>query len=457
MLNKVAGVWDGLSPAWRFSLASVTLARVFYTLWSLLYLSSFSLVVQNQDIFGEPVLTVFDMQTSQPYAYSRYMDGSILSFQKLDEVHLRDTKTGSVWKVSSGECVSGTYTGKNLSAAKISTERLFPYHGVPAHPVPLISIWQRFDVNWYLVIARNGYGSVSGDVHFPPLYPVMIRWVSILLRDDMLSGLLIAQLALYYLVKLLYELFAKWGSETTASKSLFLLLIFPTSFFLFSAYTEAVFMILAILSLRSMQDGKWHWAGFWIFCAILVRLQGVALIVPLAWVILRTRFKNVLWSDIFFAGLSPTIAIGVYLLLRASVGDSSVIPLNEADLHARIVFPWESLIYSVRYIFDGLGGYIDILNLVAFLTFSAVLVANWKKLPIEYALFSAAGIIIFSMRWVDTQPLNSMIRYLLTVFPLFFLFGRFAESRWANRLVFLLFLGLNLFLSAQFFLWGWVA
>ena len=59
----------------------------------------------------------------------------------------------------------------------------------------MIAIWQRFDANWYLVIAQNGYGHVTGDVHFPPLYPILIQMTSVIVRDDVLSALLIAQLA----------------------------------------------------------------------------------------------------------------------------------------------------------------------------------------------------------------------------------------------------------------------
>jgi hypothetical protein len=457
VVDKIRAAWRSLSPAWKFSLVAVTAMRVFYTLWSLFFLSAFSLVVQNQDYFGKPVVSVFDLQTSQSYAYDRSVDGLTLSFQKFDNAHLIDTKTGSLWDAATGKCTSGFYVGRELSPSDISPESLFPYYGVTPHRVPAIAIWQRFDANWYLLIAQKGYGTVSGDVHFPPLYPILIRWVSIFLRDEMLASLFLSQLALYYLVKLLYDLFAEWGSPATASKALFFFLIFPTSFFLFSAYTEALFMIAAILCLRSIQTGKWHWAGFWIFCATLIRLQGIVLLLPLAWGIFQTRFKNVRWVDLFFAGFSPAVAAGVYLLLRAGVGDSSVIPLNEANLHARMVFPWETVLYSVRYIFDGSGGYIDVLNLVTFLSFSVLLVMYWKKFPIEYALFSAASILIFSARWVDTQPLNSMIRYLLTVFPIFFLLGRFGENKWVNRLIFLGFLGLNLFLCGQFFLWGWVA
>jgi hypothetical protein len=269
--------------------------------------------------------------------------------------------------------------------------------------------------------------------------------------------LLLSQLALFLLVKLLYDLFTEWRNEEVARKALIYLLIFPTSFFFFSAYTEAIFMIFAILCLESIRKGGWHWAGFWIFCAILVRLQGIALLLPLAWGILQTRFRNMRSMDLFFAGLSPAIGMIVYLLIRAKGGDVSVIPLTEANLHARIVPPWENVLYSIQYILDGSAGYIDFLNLVMFVLFSVLLVLYWKEFPIEYALFSAASMIVLTMRLVDTQPLNSMIRYVLTISPIFFLFGVLADNKWINRLMFVCFLSLNLFLSAQFFLWGWVA
>jgi len=62
-----------------------------------------------------------------------------------------------------------------------------------------------------------------------------------------------------------------------------------------------------------------------------------------------------------------------------------------------------------------------------------------------------------SVRLVDTQPLNSMTRYLLTLFPLFMLLGAWSQNRWVERAVVYISLPLNLFLTAQFLLWGWVA
>jgi len=457
IIERGIAIWSKVPPAWKFSLLSVTLMRVFYTLWSFIFLSTFSLVVQNQEFFGEPVVTVFDLHTSRSYAYERLMDEDLLTFQKFDSTHLIDTKTGSIWQFSDGRGTLGFYEGQSLSPTKITTEGLFPYQGVSVHSDPWLAIWQRFDVNWYLAIAQGGYGNVSGDVHFPPLYPVLIRLLSLILRNDFVSALLISQFALYFMVKLLYDLFTEGGGDELAKRATFFLLIFPTSFFFFSAYTEALFMMLAILCLRAIRNAKWHWAGFWLCCAILVRLQGVALLLPLAWGPLQTRFRNIRFADLFFAGLGPMVAIGVYLLIRAKGGDPSIIPFTETNLHARIAPPWENLIYSVQYIFNGSAGYIDILNLAALVLFSILLVVHWKKFPLEYGLFSTASLVVLTMRLVDTQPLNSMIRYLLTIFPVFYLFGIFAENKWINRLMFVCFLVLNLFLSAQFFLWGWVA
>ncbi len=450
-------IWQKVPPAWKFSLLSVTLMRVFYTLWSFIFLSAFPLVVQNQEFFGEQIVTVFDLHTSRPHAYQRLMDEELLTFQKFDSQHLIDTKTGSVWRSSDGEATLGFYEGRSLSPTKIATERLFPYQGVSVDADPWLAIWQRFDVNWYLAISQDGYGTVSGDVHFPPLYPLLIRLISLVFRNDFISALIISQFALYLMVKLLYDVFTEWGGEAVAKSAIFFLLIFPTSFFFFSAYTEAIFMIFSLLCLKAIESSKWQWAGFWLFCAILIRLQGVALLLPLVWGLLQIRLRNIRFVDLLFAGFGPVFAIGVYLLIRAKGGDPSIIPFTETNLHARIAPPWENVIYSVQYILDGLAGYIDILNLAALILFSALLVVHWKKFPMAYGLFSAASIVLLTMRLVDTQPLNSMIRYLLTIFPVFYVFGMLAGIKWMNRLMFVCFLVLNLFLSAQFFLWGWVA
>ncbi|MFQ6000467.1 MAG: hypothetical protein ACE5LG_02225, partial [Anaerolineae bacterium] len=82
-----------------------------------------------------------------------------------------------------------------------------PYQGVE----PIIGgwaelafgVWQRFDTLWYLKIATHGYSPALGDIHFPPLYPVLIRAVgTFLLGNYLLAALLISNAA--YFLGLLY-------------------------------------------------------------------------------------------------------------------------------------------------------------------------------------------------------------------------------------------------------------
>src|SRR3972149_2877896 len=136
VVNWGIGLWQKINPAWKFSIVSVTLMRGLYTFWSLVFLSSFSMVVQNQEFFGEPVLTLFDLKTSQLYAYNPFVDNSLLSFQYLDGNYFVDNETGSIWQISDGKCISGFYAGKFLSPEILTNKSLFPFHAFPAHLFP---------------------------------------------------------------------------------------------------------------------------------------------------------------------------------------------------------------------------------------------------------------------------------------------------------------------------------
>ena len=75
-------------------------------------------------------------------------------------------------------------------------------------------------------------------------------------------------------------------------------------------------------------------------------------------------------------------------------------------------------------------------------------------------IFSALAIpalmLFFLARLGSPQPLVSMARYTLEVFPAFLLLAGWGASPRVNRLVlYLSLLGL-LFFSAQFAMWGWV-
>jgi hypothetical protein len=455
-INTLIQRWKILDESWRFAIIAFLVMRLSYALWSWLILTLQPLAVQNIGFAHEPILTIFNLENSQSYTYRREIDGQTLLFRAAGTNTVVDLQTGSVWDISTGTAVKGQYERSTLAPSKTPPSEIFPYHNVEPYPWKWLAIWQRFDANWYLSIAENGYGGIQGDIHFPPLFPILIRILKPLFGSAFIAGLFLSHLATLYAIKLLYETFHEWGKHLAAKWATLFLLIYPASFFLFSAYTESLFLITAIFSLRQMRRCSWIWAGFWAFCAILIRLQGVALMIPMFYLMWLERpflRKSTQW----FGLALPALGGLIYLFLRSMYVVDNIVPLAEANLHAQLGSPLESYWYAIQILLSAQYTFIDILNLVVTTLFIVLLLVGWRKIPLEYNLYAAFSLLIMLMRIVETQPLNSMLRYSLMLFPSYFVLGLAADNPWIRRLIIYTFIPLNLYLSAQFFLWGWVA
>jgi hypothetical protein len=454
--NAFAQPWNRIDPSWRFAILLFIAVRFFYAVWSWVIFTVQPLAVQNIELSNEPVLTIFNLTNNKAYTYLREIDGQVLTFQLADRSTVQDLQTGSIWDISTGTALQGSEKGITLSPSKTPPSAIFPHLNLKTDYTGWFSIWQRFDANWYTTIADTGYGSIKGDDHFPPLFPVLIRTLKPLFGSAFLAGLLISQVATLFAVKLLYDLFLEWDDPTIAKRSTSFFLIYPTSFFLFSAYSESLFLVAALLSLRCMRNRSWAWAGFWAFCAILTRLQGVALAIPmlyLMWLDRPSLRKLGHWFGLAIAALGGLF----YIFLRSTQVTEGAVPFVEAEWHARLVPPWETYGYAIQTLLSGRFTFVDALNWFVATLFIILLVIGWRKIPLEYSLYVASSLLIILIRIVETQPLISMSRYSLTLFPSFFMFGLAGENPWMRRLLLYTFIPLNLYLSAQFFSWGWVA
>ncbi len=447
--------WRTLDPAWRFAFGAYLMARIALSAWAFVIATLFPVVVQNLDLFGEPVLAVFDLASGERYVYSREVDSTVLTFRPGDSGFVIDAQTGSVWSLREGRAVAGVYTGHSLRASLYSAEEIFPYCGVAPETNVFLSVWQRFDTNWYLSIAERGYGIPVGNVHFPPLYPLLIRLLGAVLRNNYIAALTLSNVALLIALAVFYRFVAEIWSTAIAKRAIASLLIFPTAFFLFSGYTESLFLLTALLGLRALQKRNWLWAGFWIFCAILTRLQGVALFVPLGYALWRTRpFDRRMARGL--ALILPMLAVALYLFIRASAGDISIIPFAESHWHAHLAPPWENYGYAIQTLTSGKFDFMVALNFFITTLFVVMLLFGWRRLPILWELYAASSLIILTMYYVETQPLNSMSRYSITLFPVFVLSGIWSQNAWIRRAIVYPCLALALYLCAQFVLWGWV-
>jgi hypothetical protein len=129
----------------------------------------------------------------------------------------------------------------------------------------------------------------------------------------------------------------------------------------------------------------------------------------------------------------------------------------ESEWHARLVPPWETYWYALETIFTGKATFIDILNWAIMTLFLILLIWGWKRIPLEYNLYTALSLLIILIRIVETQPLISMSRYSLTLFPSFYALSLVGENPWLRRIIVYTSILLALYLSGQFFIWGWVA
>jgi hypothetical protein len=118
--------------------------------------------------------------------------------------------------------------------------------------------------------------------------------------------------------------------------------------------------------------------------------------------------------------------------------------------------PWENIGVAITLLASGRGSFIDALNLLATLGIGAMLVVVWEKMPLEYTLYALVMWLAPLFRMTTTQPLVSMVRYALALFPMFVVWGAWGKNTWVNRAIVYLSFPLNLYLSAQFVMWGWV-
>jgi len=451
MIEAVRKAFRRIDPAWRAGLLVFILARLFYSLWSFVLVSVVPLAVQNITLGGEPILTVFDLRQNSGYVFSRQVDGQVLTFRAAGRSTVTDLQNRDLWDINSGRAIAGKFTGESLSPADYHPSDIFPSQGVAASRSPLLAVWQRFDTNWYLKIASSGYSGEDGSTAFFPFYPLLIRLAGFLLGNDLLAALLISSLALLGALVLLRNLAAELTDPRTADRTLLYLMIFPTSFFFFAAYTEGLFLFLVLASWQSARRRLWWLAALAGVLAALTRLQGVLLILPLAYMWVTQKERRRWWQAVALLAI-PTATLAFFLFTKTAMA---------SDLqnlwHGIFLWPWQNIWAALTQIGSGTGSVIDVLNLAATVLFGFLCIPAWKRLPHEWFLYMLVMILVPIFRMNATQPLVSMSRYVIVLFPGFLLLGMWGKNPWVNRLIVYLGVLAALYFSAQFLSWGWVA
>lgn len=316
----------------------------------------------------------------------------------------------------------------------------FTLHG-PHFKLPDLSLmWASFDGQHYLKLARFGYNhSQTGFMQaFFPVYPSVVRLLSNVFPNYLFSALTISHLsflaALYFLIRLIKLDY----SEKTAHSTIMLLILFPTSFFFGSVYSESLFLLISVLVFYTARKKQWLLSSVLVSIATATRLTGAFLIPALLvefWLSngkdVKKSFQNPNW--IWFL-LTPVGLIAYMLFLQRSVGDpfyfATIQPLFGAQREVGRMI----LLHQVFYRYAKMLTFVDHLSPLFFTVllealtgglFLGLSILLFKRSRLSYALYVLPSYLLPTI----TGTFSSMPRYVLVLFPAFVLAGRWLENK----------------------------
>lgn len=300
-------------------------------------------------------------------------------------------------------------------------------------PCDWLEIWKRWDAIRYLGIAEHGYTTIGDEkwsLVFYPLYPWLVRTGAFLFGNYHVTAILISAIASVVAGLLLHELARRDFGDEVARYAVWFLLIFPTSYFLHIAYTESLFLALALGCLLAARTDRWPVVGILGAAAALTRFNGLILapvVAMEAWEQFRvTKRWNMRW---LWLALIPC-GFGIYLCLNYRVtGDFFAFnKLLEEGWLKHLAVPsagfahvWGALLdkepeYAV------MAGFQELFFIGLAL---ACTVWSWFRLRPSYSIWITLNLLLV----ISTSYVISTPRYALIMFPIFILFARASAAR----------------------------
>lgn len=373
----------------------------------------------------------------------------------------------------------------------------------------------RWDSAWYLVIAKYGYRPDLGAVTSPrmayfPLYPLMMRALGTTGLPLIAAGVLISLVAFALALYGVHRLTALElpGRPEAARLAVMATAFTPMALFFSAVYTDALYMALSVGLFWSARKGRWALVGALGGLAAATRSTGLMLAAPALLLYLygpredrppdrprlprapgltragallaalRPRYRlraNVLWLALLPAGVAAWCA------WLAASGADALGPFHAEQAWARhFVGPylgvWDGMVAG----FDGLrqllsmqthhvyftlvGGDPDVaawhnlMELVFLLVSVPMIVGVFRRLPAAYGVYVLAALALPLSYPVEPEPLMSVPRYLVVLFPLWIWLGSWLEHRpHLRRVALVASVGLLVLFTGQFSTWHWVA
>lgn len=295
----------------------------------------------------------------------------------------------------------------------------------------MLSAWANFDGVYYLLIAAKGYTVNAG---FFPLFPLSIHMLTSIFGTNMqglpfepiqyFTALILA--SFYFLLSLivLYKLVRLDYKDNIAIFTIVFTLIFPTSFFYVSIYSESLFLLLSVSSFYFARTNRWFLASLCGGLLTATRLVGIAIIPALVIEFVKQK-ENMLKPKGLLLLLMPLGILGYMLFNFLKWGDAFYFIQAQGAFHNErsvdsIVFIPQTIFRYIKILTTLPPGifewWIALLEISVFFFVSIMFFVAWKKkIRTSYILFALICFLIPA----STGTFTGLPRYVLVLFPIF--------------------------------------
>ncbi|MEK7450347.1 MAG: mannosyltransferase family protein [Patescibacteria group bacterium] len=292
----------------------------------------------------------------------------------------------------------------------------------------LLYPWGNFDGIYYLLIAAQGYTVNAG---FFPLFPLSVKIASSIFGTVLpfdprqyFTALILVSIYFSLSIVIMYKLILIDFKKSIAIWSIIFMLVFPTSFFFATIYSESLFLLLTLLCFYFAREKKWLIASMLGALLTATRIVGIAIIPALLYEFIKEE-KSFLKTKALSLLVAP-LGLLAYTIFNLSKWGNALYFVqaqgnlqNNRTVNSIVLFPQTIYRYAKILTSVSLSQYewwIALLEICVFIFAGVFLFVAWKKkVRFSYILFSVIAFLIPSF----TGTFSALPRYVLILFPIF--------------------------------------
>lgn len=310
----------------------------------------------------------------------------------------------------------------------------------------IVQVLDSWDGNWYMEIVRGGYPQeippnityfqVEARAAFFPLYPLLVRaFDRVLPGSEVFAGIFVNAL-LGLLVVLMVGLLARtlFGIKP-AERTMILMALFPGSFVLSFAYSEALLILLSAICLYFLYRRQWLFAGVVAALATATRPNGVAIAAACGLAALIAIWQDREWKALIAPLLAPIGFIAFQWYLRVHTDEDWAWFRVQTEAWAEgTSFGATALQDTFGFLTHPLNSPTDVLTTTSLIAMFALIFTAWKK-RLPWPMVAYVVVVLALMLIPET--VTARPRFVYTAFPLFLSAGAWwpddDEASWAHE------------------------